>query len=110
MQSNLRRLYPIVSGTGTGVSTEEFALNVGDVVSFGVEWPALITAGAYTLEFIPSVGYAGAGQTAIGPIVAPSAAQFDCEAVTVAAMRCRVRRTVALTGTGTPTLHLFIRQ
>jgi hypothetical protein len=110
MYSGTRHLNPVVSGTGTGYSTDVYALNNAESVGFGVEWPAGISAGAYTLEFIPSKDYSGTGATVIGPFAAPTAAQYDCEAVGVAAKFCRVRRTVGLTGTGTPVLHLFIRQ
>lgn len=110
MYSTTRHLNPTVAGTGTGYSAEVYAINNAESVGFGVDWPATITAGAYTLEFIPTKDYAGAGSTAIGPFAAPSAAQYDSEAVGVAGKFCRIRRTVALTGTGTPVLHLFIRQ
>lgn len=110
MQSVTRHLNPVVSGTGTGYSTDVYALNNAESVGFGVEWPAGISAGEYTLEFIPSRDWAGTADTAIGPFAAPSAAHYASEAIGVAGKFCRVRRTVGLTGTGTPVLHLFIRQ
>ena len=109
MYSNTRVLNPTVAGTAVGYS-DLVAINNAESVGFGVDWPVGITEGAYTLEFVPTKPYAGTGSTVIGPFTAPTAAQYDSEAVGVAGRFCRIRRTVALVGTGTPVLYLFIRQ
>lgn len=110
MYSITRDQLATFSGTGTGYSLEVFALNNAESVGLGIEWPVGISAGAYTLEFIPTKTWAGTASTAIGPYAAPTATHYDSEAVGVAAKFCRVRRTVALTGTGTPIVHVLIRQ